>query len=93
MEVLFNALQLIGGVILVSGYPSQMRRLVKTKSAKDFSMTWLGSIALGIALMESYAIYCLTQGVAHAFFLTNTIALLAIIVLLSMVIYYQRRSK
>jgi uncharacterized protein with PQ loop repeat len=90
MEMFFSVLQLIGGIILVAGYPAQLWKIHKTKSSKDFSITWLSSIALGIALMEMYAVYCVSQGVAQAFFITNTLALTAVLVLLGMVHKHRR---
>ena len=87
----FSVVQIIGGIVLVSGYPAQIIKVLKTKSAKDFSIIWLGSVFTGIALMECYAIYCLSTGVAIAFFITNSLILLSIGTLFTLVLYYQRR--
>lgn len=90
--VFFSVIQVIGGIVLVSGYPAQIIKVIKTKSAKDFSIIWLGSVFCGISLMESYAAYCLSRGVAIAFFITNSLILISIGTLFTLVLYYQRSS-
>lgn len=71
----FNVLQLVGGVILSVGYIPQIMKIVKTKSVKDFSLFYLGSLFTGIVLMEAYAIYMyFVMNTAGAFFITNTLS-------------------
>ena len=76
MNYIMNLLQLIGGIILSIGYIPQIKQILKTKSVSDFNITYLSSLTIGVGLMEIYAIYNLTQGIAIMFFVTNTIAFL-----------------
>ena len=75
MLALVNLLQLIGGIILSIGYIPQIAKIIKTKSVKDFSLIYLGSIFGGIVLMEIYAIYMFfVMHTAGAFAVTNTLS-------------------
>lgn len=71
----FNMLQLIGGLGLAIAYIPQIRKILKRKSVRDFSLMYLGFLFAGIVLMEAYAIYMFFfEGQAAAFFVTNTAA-------------------
>lgn len=68
-----NSLQLIGGIILSFGYLFQIPKIIKTKSVRDFDRKYLGSIFIGIVLMEIYAVYMyFFMHTAGMFFVTNT---------------------
>ena len=54
---IFSLFQIIGGLMLVAGYPSQFMKLLKRKSAQDFSLFWVGTIFAGITFMEVYAVW------------------------------------
>ena len=82
MNYIMNLLQLIGGIILSIGYIPQIKQILKTKSVSDFNITYLSSLTIGVGLMEIYAIYNLTQGIAIMFFVTNTIAFLLAAIML-----------
>jgi MtN3 and saliva related transmembrane protein len=75
MLAFVNLLQLIGGFILSVGYLPQIAKIIKTKSVKDFSLIYLGSIFGGIVLMEIYGLYMyFHEGTAGAFAFTNTLS-------------------
>lgn len=90
MQYLMNLLQLIGGIILSIGYIPQIRQILKTKSVSDFNFTYLFSLALGVGLMEIYAIYNLILGVAIMFFVTNTIAFILAVTMLVLYKLYKK---
>lgn len=82
MNYIMNLLQLIGGIILSIGYVPQIKQILKTKSVSDFNITYLSSLAIGVGLMEVYAVYNLIQGIAVMFFVTNTISFLLAVAML-----------
>ncbi len=86
---IFNALQLLGGIVLLLGYPAQVLRLILTRDAESFSLTWLGCTNLGILLMEVYAVSVRTQ--AFMFLVTNTLALLAAGLMFALVLWFKVR--
>jgi MtN3 and saliva related transmembrane protein len=90
MDYIVNALQFIGGIILSIGYIPQIRQIIKTKSVKDFNVVYLLSLAVGVGLMEIYAIYNLIQGVAVMFFVTNTIAFILAVTMLVLYRLYRK---
>ncbi|PEF30304.1 hypothetical protein CON39_11565 [Bacillus thuringiensis] len=93
MTELFNILQLVGGLILSFGYIPQIIKFIRTKSVDDFSVTYLGSICLGVAFMESYAIYMwFVLGTAGAFMITNTIALTLCTTEFALLLKYRKRK-
>lgn len=90
---LFNALQFIGGIILTFGYIPQIVKTIKTKSTKDFHLGYFVSIWIGIALMETFAIYNAVHGIAVMFLVTNSIALTCESILLGLILYYRYVKK
>ncbi|MGR9546592.1 PQ-loop domain-containing transporter [Priestia megaterium] len=91
----FNALQLIGGLILAVGYLPQIIKIGKTKSVRDFSRIYLGGVFTGIVFMEAYAIYMFFwQNTAGAFLATNTVSfILSGIEFFLVLAYWNRPSK
>jgi MtN3 and saliva related transmembrane protein len=93
MLTIVNLLQLIGGLILTFGYIPQITKILKTKSVRDFSLVYLGSIFTGILFMEIYAVYM--YFVVHAagmFFTTNTICLCLAATEFFLVLYYYNKK-
>lgn len=74
LDVFFNLLQLIGGIILSVGYIPQIAKTIRTKSVEDLSLAYYFNIFIGVGCMEAYAIYSALNGVALMFLVTNTIA-------------------
>lgn len=75
--MIFNVLQLLGGIILSVGYIPQIIQIIKTKSVKDLNFKMLISIFIGICLMEAYAInLVVTSGSGIMFLVTNSMSLI-----------------
>lgn len=90
MSTIINSLQLLGGIILSIGYIPQIYKAIKTKSMKDFNILYLILAAVGVGLMEIYAIYNIS--IVLMFFITNTVAFgLAITMLVLYLIYGKRK--
>lgn len=92
MDYFFNGLQFVGGLILTFGYVPQIIKIFKTKSVKDFSLNYALMLSLGIFLMELYAIYNAVKGVATMFLITNTIAWLCELIMLTLILVYRKRT-
>jgi len=83
----FGILQLLGGVILSTGYIPQIRQILRTRSTKDISLPFFVQVVLGICCMEVYALYLLVTKGEVFFLLTNTTSL----VLSTTVVVLKRR--
>jgi MtN3 and saliva related transmembrane protein len=72
---LFGTLQLLGGVILSTGYLPQIAQILRTRSARDINLWMYVQVVLGVCCMEAYALYlCVTTG-QWFFLVTNTVSL------------------
>lgn len=90
--VIFNLLQLIGGIILSIGYIPQIAKTVKTKSVEDLSSAYYFNIFIGVGLMEAYALYnVLILGTAKMFLVTNTVAWLLGGTMLFLTLRYRKK--
>lgn len=87
--MLYDLLQLIGGVILSVGWVPQIAGMVKAKSAAGLNIKTIVSLLLGISLMEVYAIHLVVRGAGMAFLVTNSLSL----VLLSVILVLYLRFK
>lgn len=92
LGVLFNLLQLIGGIILSIGYIPQIKKTITTKSVADLSSAYYVNIFVGVGCMEAYAIYSALQGVAYMFLVTNTIAWLLGGTMLFLTFKYRKKA-
>lgn len=90
---IFDILQLIGGAILAVGYIPQIIKLIRTKSAKDFSITAYSLVLFGVALMELYGAYYFTQGESVMFFVTNTLSLVIMAIVFVLIAFYSIKDK
>ena len=73
---MYDLLQLLGGIILGVGYIPQITKMIRTKSAEDFSLKTYFLLLLGIGCMEVYAIRLTFTGSGEMFLVTNTLSLL-----------------
>jgi len=87
-EVFFSALQLIGGIILCSGYIPQIVKVIKTKSAKNISLTFFLMVLAGVLLYEVYCFYLLSLGTGHAFLITNTVSVVCVSIMVILILKY-----
>lgn len=93
LDAFFNALQLIGGIILSIGYIPQIIKLIRTKSSDEFEIKTFLSVLLGVSLMEAYAINLVISGAGVMFLVTNTMSLIIAIVMVVLIKKYQRNSQ
>jgi len=91
--VLFDILQLTGGLILGLGYIPQIMQLIRTKSTADLNLKTYLSLLIGISLMEAYAVHLTLQGSGHMFLVTNTLSLLLILVICITIIVIRAKQK
>ncbi len=90
--MLFNVLQLIGGIMLSFGYIPQIIQIVKTKSTEDLNMKTFVMTLIGISLMETYAINLVVHGSGIAFLITNSLSLITAAVIVILMITYRRKK-
>ena len=88
--MIYDCLQLIGGIILSIGYIPQIKQIIQTKSVKDLNFKTFCSVLVGVLLMEIYAINLVCSGVGIMFLVTNSLSFLLSIILCSLIIIYRR---
>lgn len=84
----FDALQLLGGVIMSFGQIPQIVQILRTKSARDLNLKTYILMFVGIALMEVYAINLVVHGSGGAFLITNSASLIASTVMIVLILKY-----
>jgi len=73
--MIYNLLQLIGGLILSCGYIFQVIQIFKTKSVNDLNLNTFLSVFIGILCMEIYAINLVVNKTGYMFLVTNSMSL------------------
>jgi len=73
--MIFDILQLIGGLILSFGYMPQIIQIFKTKSVNDLNLKTFLSVFIGILFMEIYAVNLVINKVGYMFLVTNSMSL------------------
>ncbi len=86
--MVFDILQLIGGLIMAIGQIPQIIQILKTKSAKDLNLNTYIMMFFGIVLMETYALNLVINGSGEAFLITNSISLIAMAIMLVLILIY-----
>ena len=89
--MIFNYLQLLGGIIMSFGQIPQIIQIIKTKSAKDINLKTYIMMFIGISLMETYAINLVVHGTGGAFLITNTLSLIASGVMIALILKYGKK--
>ena len=74
--MIFDILQLIGGLILSFGYIPQIIQIIKTKSVNDLNIKTFLFVFIGILFMEIYAINLVINKVGYMFLVTNSMSLI-----------------
>lgn len=82
--------QLIGGILLTSGYVPQIVQAVQTRSMRDVNLGFIGMVFAGICLYEVYAVSLVLKGTGGAYLATNTVSLICSGVLVWLKIRYRR---
>lgn len=91
--MIFNFLQILGGLILSLGQIPQMIQIIKTKSASDISLNTYMMIFLGSFLMEIYAVNLTIHGEGWAYLATNSLSLLATGIMIFLISKYGKKKK
>ena len=89
--MIFNLLQLIGGIILSVGYIPQIVKLIKIQSSNDFDIKTFVICFIGILLMEIYAVNLVVNGSGGIFLVTNTMSLLIQLIMVILIKRYSNR--
>jgi MtN3 and saliva related transmembrane protein len=90
--MIFNILQLLGGLILSFGYIPQIIQIIKTKSVKDLNFKTFLSVFVGILLMEIYAVNLVLCGSGAMFLVTNTMALMLTGIMVGLILAYRKNN-
>jgi MtN3 and saliva related transmembrane protein len=88
--MIFNALQLIGGIVLSFGYIPQILQIIKTESVRDLNIKTNSMVLIGISLMEIYAINLFNSGSGGMYLVTNTIALIFALIMVVLICIYRK---
>jgi MtN3 and saliva related transmembrane protein len=86
---IFDVMQLVGGLILASGYIPQIVQIIKTKSVSDLNFITFLAVFIGISLMEIYALSLVACGVGFMFFVTNSMALILAGIMVFLILIYK----
>lgn len=89
---IYDYLQIIGTLIGVISIFPQLIHIIKTKSMKDFSWSYLWLILIADILMEIYAIKLFIINNVMTLMLTMTISFLFALVLLILKILYKNNK-
>jgi MtN3 and saliva related transmembrane protein len=71
----FGLFQLLGGLILSTGYIPQIVQILRTRSVADINLWYSAQIVAGVCCMEVYAAYLYVTTSEWFFLLTNTASL------------------
>lgn len=91
--MIFDLLQLIGGIIMCIGQIPQIMQILRTKSAVDLNLKTFIMMFIGISLMEVYAINLVIHGSGGAFLITNTVSLIASAIMVTLILKYGKRNE
>ncbi|GHU92859.1 hypothetical protein FACS1894208_00930 [Clostridia bacterium] len=89
-DVVINALQLIGGLVVSIGYVPQIIQLIRTKSSRDLNLKTYLSMVVGISFMEVYACNLVAQGSGLMFLVTNSLSLLTVTVMSVLIVVFRK---
>lgn len=88
----FDILQLTGGLIMSIGQIPQIVQILKPKSARDLNLKTYIMMFTGILLMEVYAVHLVTNGSGGAFLITNSISLVASVIMVGLILKYGKEK-
>lgn len=87
--ILFNLLQLIGGLIVSCSYIPQIKQIIKTKSVKDLNLKSFILLVAGLMSMETYGLYLFIAKGIIMFLLTNSLGLFMTIIMIILILRYR----
>lgn len=89
--MIFDLIQLVGGLMLSYSYVPQIIKIYKLKSARDVSLGMYVLCALGTALFEIYALYLfLNYSLGITLLFTNTLSVLLSTTTIFLIKRYQK---
>ena len=91
--MIFDLLQLIGGIILSFGYIPQIAQIIKTKSVNDLNLKTFLSVFIGILFMEVYAVNLAVNKTGYMFLITNSMALILSGIMCILILKFRNKSK
>jgi len=91
--MIFDLLQLIGGIILSFGYIPQIVQIIKTKSVNDLNLKTFLSVFVGILFMEVYAVNLAVNKTGYMFLITNSMALILSGIMCILILKFRNKSK
>lgn len=89
---IFDCLQLIGGIILSSGYCWQIHQTIKTKMVRDLNFISYLSVFIGVGMMEAYAVNLVIKGSGLMFLVTNTLSLILAGIMVFLILLYRNEK-
>ena len=91
--MIFNLLQLIGGIILSVGYIFQVKQTIKSKSVEDLNFTSYLSVFIGVLFMEIYACNLVISGSGLMFLITNSMSLTLAGIMVFLILKYKNNKE
>jgi len=91
--MIFDLLQLIGGIILSFGYIPQILQIIKTKSVNDLNLKTFLSVFIGILFMEVYAINLAINKTGYMFLVTNSMTLILSGIMCILILKFKNKSE
>jgi MtN3 and saliva related transmembrane protein len=88
----FGLMQVIGGVILSTGYLPQIAQILRTHSVADINLWYSIQIVAGVCCMEVYALHLFVATGEWFFLLTNSMSLVLSSTVLALRVKYGRRG-
>ena len=90
--MIYNLLQLIGGIILSVGYVFQVKQTWITKSVEDLNFTTYLSVFIGILFMEIYATNLVINGAGLMFLITNSMSLTLAGIMVILILLFKNKK-
>lgn len=90
--MIYNLLQLLGGLILAIGYWPQLVQIKKTESVEDLNLKTFSSIFIGVAMMEIYACNLVFNGSGLMFLITNSMSLMLAGIMVLLILKYRNKN-
>jgi MtN3 and saliva related transmembrane protein len=87
--MIFDILQLIGGLILCFGYLPQIKQILKTKSVEDLNFKSFAMIFTGVLFMQIYAINLVWGGQGLMLLITNSMRVIVSGIVCFLIIKYK----
>ncbi|SFX73654.1 hypothetical protein SAMN04487866_12110 [Thermoactinomyces sp. DSM 45891] len=79
--------QVVGGTLIAISWIPQVLQAIKGKTAHQVDLKPLSFLFVGTVLVEVYSVFLALQGEAVTLFVTNTIQLIVVTILISIVFW------